>query len=63
MTATNKVYNDLFGDKTLDMVLEDYANSDITFNELKFYLEYNEFDINDIDIKSINKVRNKRKKQ
>lgn len=58
----NKTYVETFQNKMLDDVIQDYINGVYNRKQLMFYLEWNEFNVNDIDMKKIEKAKNQRKR-
>lgn len=57
-------YNSLFSeDDMLDDAVNKYIRNEITKDDLLFYLEWNEFDMSDVDWNEIEKARKKGGKQ
>ena len=53
-------YNSLFSeDDMLDDAVNKYIRNEITKDDLLFYLEWNEFDMSDVDWNEIEKARKK----
>ena len=46
-------YNELFGTKCLNEVIDGYIAGEYNFSDLKLYLDWNEFTLNDIDFQKI----------
>lgn len=57
--SLNEVYTTLFQHKMLDDVVQDYVEGKYTLEQLKFYLEWNEFSSDDIDMNKVERARNK----
>lgn len=56
-------YNSLFSeDDMLDDAVNKYIRNEITKDDLLFYLEWNEFDMSDVDWNEIEKARKKERK-
>lgn len=61
LSDSNK-YNKLFKeDEMLDDVINRYVNNEISKEDLLFYMNWNEFDKNDVDWNLIEKEHNKHK--
>lgn len=53
-------YNSLFSeDDMLDDAVDKYIRNEITKDDLLFYLEWNDFDMSDVDWNEIEKARKK----
>lgn len=58
LTETDKRYNKLFGaDVLLDQAVQMYVDKKINRKDLQLYLDYNDFDITDIDMSMVEKAR------
>ena len=49
----NTEYTKLFGNKCLNEVINDYILGKYSFRELKLYLDWNGFELKDIDFNNI----------
>lgn len=60
--SNSERYNKLFRqNETLDDVINRYVSNDLTKDDVLFYMDWNEFDINDVDWDLIEQERNKHK--
>lgn len=58
LTKTDKRYNKLFGaDVLLDQAVQMYVDKKINREDLQLYLDYNDFDITDINMSMVERAR------